>query len=73
MNVTREAIEELSLSEVAKLLHCHPRVVRAAYERGEIPGAYRTDGGAKGKQQYRFPLWVVQRWQAARGGIELAQ
>lgn len=64
MRFTREAIEELSAAALAKELHCHVRKVKAALEAGDIPGAYRTDGG-----QWRCPRWCFARYQARRGGI----
>lgn len=64
----RPAIEELSAAALARELHCHVRKVKAALEAGEIPGAYRTDGG-----QWRCPRWAVMRWQAVRGGLDPAE
>lgn len=54
--ITPEWIEELSLNQLAHEVKCHPSVIGKRFERGEVPGAYRTDGG-----QWRIPrgMWAA--------------
>lgn len=69
MNVTREAIEELSAAALAKELHVHVRKVKALFEAGKVEGAYQTEPGPRGHRQWRVPRWCWARFQAIRGGI----
>ena len=60
-------LRELSARQAARELGIGDERMRAILEAGEIPEAYRTDGGRVREGRWAIPRWAIREFQARRG------